>query len=613
MWSVILNEERTVQALLYSRPRDIRSDEWLVWTPSLLAQARHQPPFPVENPALGAGRSPMLMNLPTRHYSTFFRPQLWGYFLFDVEHGFAWHWNVKIFGLLAAMFLLIRKLTGGHFWLALLGSAWVFCSSYTQWWFSCPPMLPEMLASWALALWCVLQLADAPRWPVALPVTASLVVATVNFALCMYPPYQIPLLYLGLAVLGGWFWRRRAEAAVPVRKAHTAGWLLLAGIVVMLVIIPFFVELLPTLHLVQATSYPGARRATGGALSATNLLLGLAEPFFSADSFPEQRGSICSAANFSPVWLAAGCWMIASAGRAGGARHRLLWPLFGCLLALVIFALCPLPPIIGRVTLLSLTTEERLILPIGFGGILLSVLAWREMTTAPSYPVARRLTLLAICTGAATAILLSAATDSPKFFTTGRLAAALALSLIVFALYLWPMKRAFALVLLAALVLPAIHANPITCGLAPLMESTAFEAIDEIRRADPAARWLAFDGANQSAFLTSAGVEVVSGAKTLPDLAFYRELDPEGRDLEIYNRYSLGLFHLAPSPEIVRFKLFNFCAHHVLIHPAHPALRARNVRYFVFPKPLEDPAAAGLQTFKNLPERQIWIYRLKEA
>src|ERR1700733_10243807 len=82
LWSGILAERETQGALLFSHPRKVRSDEWLVWTPSLLAQANHQPSFPLENPALGAGRSPMLMNLPTRHYSAFFRPQLWGYFLF---------------------------------------------------------------------------------------------------------------------------------------------------------------------------------------------------------------------------------------------------------------------------------------------------------------------------------------------------------------------------------------------------------------------------------------------------------------------------------------------------------------------------------------------------
>jgi hypothetical protein len=185
-WSVILNEESTAQSLLYGLPRDVRSDEWLVWTPSLLAQANHIPPFPVENPVLGAGRSPMLLNLPTRHYSTLFRPQLWGYFLFDVEHGFAWNWNLKVFGLLAAMFLLIRKLADGDFWIALLGSLWVFCSSYMQWWFSCPPMLPEMLASWALALWCAMHLLETPPWPRAAVLSLGLVVTTINFALSMY-------------------------------------------------------------------------------------------------------------------------------------------------------------------------------------------------------------------------------------------------------------------------------------------------------------------------------------------------------------------------------------------------------------------------------------------
>jgi hypothetical protein len=288
----------------------------------------------------------------------------------------------------------------------------------------------------------------------------------------------------------------------------------------------------------------------------------------------------------------------------------LLWPLFISLLAFTLFALFPLPPIVGRATLLSFSTEERLILPIGLGGVFFSILALREMKADTGYPAASRLALLAVCAGGILLALLSAARESPKFFEPWRLAAIFALSVTLFALYLWPVKRAFALVLLAVIVPPALCVNPITRGLAPLTESTAFAAIDEIRRADPEARWLAFNGANQSAFLMSAGVDVLSGPKTLPDLAFYRELDPTGRSLAIYNRYSLTLFQLAARPETVSFTLVNFCAHAVEIHPTNPALRARNVRYFVFPKPVEDPVAAGLQILKSLPERHLWIYRL---
>jgi len=611
MWSAILTEEKTADSLLYSLPRDARSDEWLVWTPSLLAQARHQPSFPVENPVLGAGRSPMLMNLPARHYTALFRPQLWGYFLFDIEHGYAWNWNAKIFGLLAAMFLLIRRLADGRAWPALVGAAWIFCSSYTQWWFSSLPMLPEMLAGWAFALWCVMKLGDGPRRNAAIAITAGLILATVNFALCMYPPYQIPLIYLGAAILFGWFWKRRGEIPAPGRWLPEPRWLAFAAAGVALVLVPFFVQMLPSLRLVAHTIYPGAQRATGGALAISDLFLGLAEPFFSAHVFPEHRGNVCAAANFFPVWIAAACWMAATVGQSGNPRRRLLWPLLACLLAFALFALCPLPAIVGRMTLLSFSAEDDMILPIGVGGILLSLLALGEMEEDTPHPM-RRAILLIVSGGIATNLLIAASGESPEFFTAWRLGAVIAFSWFLFALYLWPMKRAFSALILIALVPPATRVNPVNRGLAPLTETSALPAIEKIRREDPGARWVAFDGVHQSALLMAAGADVISGPKTLPDLDFFHELDPTGRDSEIYNRFSLDIFHIAQNPESVGFSLINSGACNVWIHPANPALRKRNVRYFVFPAPVGDPAALDLQPFIRMPDRHIWIYLFKE-
>ncbi len=413
MWSVILHEEETAHALLLGQPQPVRSDEWLVWTPSALAQAQHEPPWPVENPALGAGHSPQLMSLPVRHLTTLFRPQLWGFFLFDFGHGFAWSWNVKICGLLAAMFVLIRRLAGGDFWCGLLGSAWVFLSGYVQWWFACPPMLPEMLASWALGLWFVMVIVETARPRVALAATAGLVFATVNFALCMYPPFQIPLAWLGLAVLGGWLWQRRAHGGEKRPRRPAAAWLGLAAAGVAAVLVPCFVELLPTLRMVAATSYPGARRATGGALGAANLFLGLAGPLLTARAFPEARANVCSAAGFYPIWLAAACWLaLAARRRAAALPWRRLVPLLAMVLGLALFASCPLPAGLGRWTLLSFTTEERCLLPIGLGGILLSVLTLREMRGADG-PV--RVMAFVIALSFAFAALLSAAGQS-RFF-----------------------------------------------------------------------------------------------------------------------------------------------------------------------------------------------------
>ena len=182
----------------------------------------------------------------------------------------------------------------------------------------------------------------------------------------------------------------------------------------------------------------------------------------------------------------------------------------------------------------------------------------------------------------------------------------------LFGLYLWPLPRAFAIALLAALAPSALLVNPLTTGLAPLTESSARQAIADLRRADPDARWLAYEGANLSAFLAATGANVLSGSKTVPDLAFYRQLDPGGRALDIYNRYALAVFHLPAARDEVRFEQINFCGHRVFLHPAHPVLRAAGVRYFVFPRALENPAADALQLRRALPERRIWIYQLTE-
>ncbi len=604
MWSVVLREEETAGALLLGKPQPVRSDEWLVWTPSALAQAEHEPPWPVENAVLGAGRSPQLMSLPVRHFTMLFRPQLWGFFLFDFAHGYAWLWSVKVFGLLGAMFLLIRRLADGDFWMGLLGSGWIFLSGYVQWWFSCPPMLPEMLASWAIGIWCVLRIFDGPPRGVALAATTGLVFAAVNFALCMYPPFQIPLAWVGLAVLGGCVWQRRAEEESRVRWPAAAGWLGLALVGVAAVLVPVFIEMLPTLRMVAETSYPGARRATGGALDLGTLFLGLAGPLLSTAAFPETRVNVCNAANFYPVWIAAA---LSLATGVAGRPWRLLTPLLGAVLALAVFAICPLPAVIGQATLLRFSTEERCLLPIGIGGILLSVLALKSM---PVGACRKRGVVFVFAIGVAIFALVSAAEASPVFFQPWRLAVTAALAVALFGLYLWPRKRVFAVALFAALAPTSLLVNPLTIGVAPLTDSSAAGVIREIRRVDPQARWLAYEGANLSAFLAAQGVNVLSGSKTVPDLAFYRTLDPDQQALAIYNRYSLGVFQLPTTPNEVRFEQINFCGHRAFIHPTHPALRAAGVRYAVFPRALDPDEMAGLELLRPLPERRMWIYRI---
>src|SRR5260370_38629919 len=141
-----LSGRKVSKGLVLFAPQPIRTDEWLVWTPAALSQARQIPRFPIENPNLGAGRAPLLLNLPVAYYTTWFRPQLWGFFILDFERGFSFCWFAKILGLLVAPAWFLQQVGVRSRGLALFGGLWIFLS--LQWWLSSPAMLPEMIATW---------------------------------------------------------------------------------------------------------------------------------------------------------------------------------------------------------------------------------------------------------------------------------------------------------------------------------------------------------------------------------------------------------------------------------------------------------------------------------
>ncbi len=297
-------EPELPRGLLYSSPKRIRVDEWGVWTPAALSQARQNPPFPIENPNVGAAHSPLLMSLPVAYYTTFFRPQLFGFFLFNFERGFSFYWCCKVFGLLLGIGWCLRRIGVRNAALVLFGAVWIFFSSYIQWWFSSPAMLPEMIASWAICLGCAVQfLQPFDRWR-HLAALGGFIYSGLNFVLCLYPPYQIPLIWLGIAILIGVGLERRNKTIQP-SIWPMLGWLGAGLLGIALILVPFCFDIRDTLHLVAHTAYPGQRRSHGGALSLVKLFSGFVGFFEAEQIHPEIYDNACEASNFYPLWVAA--------------------------------------------------------------------------------------------------------------------------------------------------------------------------------------------------------------------------------------------------------------------------------------------------------------------
>ena len=611
-WQNVLREPAPIRGLLLSTAKKIRSDEWVVWTPSILSQARQTPPFPIGNASLGYGRAPLLMSVPVAYYTTFFRPQLWGFFLLDLDRGFSFYWCTKVFGLLLASVWLLRQLGIRSRGLIAFGAAWIFFSSFVQWWFSSPAMLPEMVASWAICLGCVITFwQETNRWKVALAV-AGFVFFGINFILCLYPPFQIPLLYLGFALLAG-FWIERRNGGQPFRTWRGLVFVAIAGAIILLTLIPFWMETRSTLEIVAQTEYPGRRHNTGGNYAVWQLFAGPIGFFESENKVPPDFPNICEASNFYPLWPLALLGVVAARVRLRISIPPMMTMLAVVIAGLSLYCVVRLPEWLLRATLLAHVHEARALLSIGIANILLVCLFLDRYDK----PIFGKLWTLGGTLAAALALggLFYAvnARDAGFFADRIQLTLLIVVNAVLVAMFFWDRARRWLPPVLALLLICSNGLiNPVMSGLGPLTESAAFQEVEKIHAADPEAKWIAYGDYLTGQLVKATGAPVFNGTKIVPDLPFLRRLDAKGAYEAIYNRYAWIICATQVFPEEVRFSLLQAEFYTVHLPPGLPILRDEGYHYYVFPGEWRDALFYDFALVAKTPSNNLWIYRRAE-
>ncbi len=608
-WQEVLGEPEPIRGLLFSTPKKIRSDEWVTWTPSILAQARHTPAFPIENPNLGAGRAPLLMSVPVSYYTTVFRPQLWGFFFLEIERAFSFYWCAKVFGLLLASGWLLRQLGLRSRGLIAFGAIWISFSSYTQWWFSSPAMLPEMVASWAMCLGCALTFfRETQRWKLALAFV-GFVFFGLNFALCLYLPFQIPLLYLGLLLLLGLGLEARGSER-PFRAGRGLLMLALATAAILLVLVPFLRETWSTLQVVAQTEYPGQRRNTGGRYAVWQMFSGVLGFFESENKVPPDFPNICEASRFYPLWLLALFGVLVARVRARISISPLLVLLVVFLVALHVYCVVKLPEWLLRATLFSQVHEARVLLALGLASIIVVLLfldRYRDVVFGKYCGWGGGL-------GAALGLACLyhvVQTRDPEFFADRTQAALLlGVNFLLVTMFLWDKARRWLPAVFALLLLGSNGLiNPLMQGLGPLTASAAFSEIDRVRLADPEGKWIAYGSSLLGQVVKATGAPVLNGTKIVPDLPFLRKLDPAGDYASVYNRYASIICTMQIFPEEVSFSLLQDEFYSLQLPPGLPLLRAENYSYYVLAEEWRDALFYDFSLAAQTPSKGLWIYR----
>ncbi|BDC52972.1 hypothetical protein F183_A52870 [Bryobacterales bacterium F-183] len=593
----------TLHVPLLGEGRAIRVDEWATHTPVILYQARRADAFALQGET-GPMQSILFGNAPVWHWTLLFRPQFWGFFVLPLPTAFAAYWQCKMLLLLSGTFFAFQLLTRSS-WLAIFGSLWFYFSAFTQWAYSWPALLPEMLGLACWAAYLAARLCQPATLPRTILTGAAFVWVCVNFALCLYPPFQIPIVYAAAGLWLAWYilnpqplpWLRLTIATLTV--AATVGLLVY--------------EIRDLIALVAQTVYPGRRIVTPGSIPVSLLASGFANYFFSEGHFPSAFGNICQAVSY--YWLAIFTLPLML---ALPRRHNTALAILIAVLALLTaWMLAPVPAWLGHILFLDRVLTERIVPAAGLLNIAIVLLALSALRTAklPTWTIAAAASM-----AIATLTLFQTNAALGNFLTAPQVGISAAL----LALCLWSLWTARPRLLAAAILLPSLYAfalvNPIDQGLHYYLRTPTEEAIRRNNMRD--AKWLVYgDSQVHAPFFTAMGLDVFNAFHYAPFLDRWRLFDPTQQQDSLYNGTgSANAYCLPPGqpPRMERdpkFAVLPPLIRAFYVSPSDPRLKQSGVHYFAHfgpPNPVCFPSEA-FELVTPEPLNGMVLYKRKEG
>lgn len=524
-------------------PRAIRSDEWLVVTPSALAQVHHQPPFPVVNHHLGTdGQNMMIIGMtgvPVLHPSVIARPATWGFFVLPLANALAWYWFFPLFACWLALWGLLNKLVPTRSTRNLALSVLFCLAPYATGW----SYWPLYTAFFAVgALWAVISIVQASKALHIWLLSVLLGLFAAGFALVLYPPWQIPLALLCGLLLLAWCADHRPR---PVRTAIPA--FLLSVAIAGLLLGAWWFDAKDAIATMQNTVYPGGRAALQGGEFP---LYWLTRGYSNLDSLSHLGVSETNASEFGsyfllPVPLALLAWRLISDSKG---RHRwmaIAWSVFSAWT--LVFVILGVPLWLSKALMWHFVPSHRVDLALALGcTVLLALVPAKSSASDQRHGGASHFSSLVIAAASAglITVALLALPDvlypslSPLFLAT----VAAAGFLMAYWLSLGKISAALSLNVLLY-VMAAMTFNPIAQSAGQIQLHPAVRPFLQIAEPGTSAPWKRVltvgidDGMRAAMSLASAGVPIVNGVFYYPQFSLWAEMHLPQADLLVVNRY----------------------------------------------------------------------------
>lgn len=615
--------------LLAGTPRDVRSDEYIVSTPNALSSVAQGLPATAWIGLADVDQAVAAGGGPTLEWGTLLKPQDWGYVLLGASRGLAAAWWAAFAFSLWGAFVLFGVLTRRPLLSAGLAVAATF-TPYSGWWFA--PSLTlgyaALAAAAVLGSWLVRRRGVA----VALALAAGLVGAA--FALTLYPPWQVPLVWVIGALSIGFALDRR----IPWRRllGTSALALALAGAVT----VAWALQHASAFQAIAGTAYPGQRRAVAGS-GELEVLLNAPLNFWMAGAAGAtlgEGGRVGPPSNLSesssswfplPVVLLVmvGAAMLLvrrmrqrTAGPAPGAqgpgeRERAdpVWSLVlvsAATLLLLAWTLLPLPDWLGTLTQLGRVPPARTALALGFAAVTLAALA----ATVRARPGAWRWPWLALAVLATAASTVWSAGQLPwdtALVPAGLVAVSGLLLAALFATVVHERAAAAASVLLGIYAFASwALVNPLQQGIEPYANDPFVQGMRAAAADGANPRVMVFGDLVVVAKVRAAGLQSVSGTTPYPDAEVMRRLAPAQE--ELWNNYAQYTWAAGPTGSAPLIERVDGSQMSLTVDPCD-AVIAETVDpgWAVAAQPLDAACLASVSTLQDAEGRSLYLYEVR--
>lgn len=551
VWEDMYPARPVDQLVDLGQPKHIRSDEWNTQSPWVLNQVLRSEPE--TNVGLGGEKSPLLTAVPIANLAGLVQIKFFGFHILDTGRGFSWWWAYKTFGLLFFAYWLLLILSRGSVAASFIGAVWLYGSSFTQWWLS--SNLPEILIAFMIAVLGATYLLFGQR--LRGMVLGGLIVpfASLNLLLHPYPPFIVPLAYLGAVILlgvaferGGAFMLRSLKYRVAVASCSIMVTVWLAA--------SYLTEAWPTIEAAASTSYPGQRISSSGGLPILKLLYGYFEGFRVGEShIPLLGGNASEAATFAIyfplIFLALPLRSLFS--RSGALL--LLLALY-CI-SVALWSSTNLPRFIETVMQAggwSWVPPARAVVGFGVGSVFATTVLFGRMSDPALQSRSRRARLLLVVVGiiCLTAFGGWAHHLDPGFFSQKVILAGCVAGALIIGGALLGRTGLFGLGI-ALLTAAPLMVNPLVSGLSAVLDKPILRTAAQGSVASD--RWIVIGDFVFAQGLKAHGLEVLGGSQMIPNREMTSVLDPDANHEEIWNRYAHVKFSSDPYNEAPAFEL----------------------------------------------------------